>query len=221
MACLVACATNLASAQDVGSSEASAQGTAQTRVESAAPTEQATPVEHEASDAPSPVDAVKSKPAPNSVFLEGLGAGLYYSVNYERRVIDDLGLRIGLGYVSVTASSSAGGTTASSSSKYLTIPISVSYLGIRSRRHGLELGAGMTLSYSSGSVSAGVSSASGSGVTPFGTAIVGYRLHPVGGAGFQFRVGAMALAAKGLGFDPKPDKFGVLPWFYISFGAGF
>ena len=38
----------------------------------------------------------KTRPAPNSVFAEMLGAGVWYSVNYERRVIDDLGVRAGL-----------------------------------------------------------------------------------------------------------------------------
>ena len=163
----------------------------------------------------------KGKPAPNSIFFEGLGSGLYYSINYERRVIDDLGVRAGFGYVSVTTTAAAGSSSAKASATYLTIPITVSYLGIRGRKSGLELGGGLTLAYAGGSASAGVSSTSGSGIQPLGTAMVGYRLHPVDGAGFQFRVGVMALAAKGLGFNPDPNNFGILPWFYISFGAGF
>ncbi|MFT3924374.1 MAG: hypothetical protein QM778_17690 [Myxococcales bacterium] len=163
----------------------------------------------------------KGKPAPNSVYIEGLGSGLFYSVNYERRVIDDLGVRAGLSYMSISSSASTGSATATASSTYLTVPLTVSYLGVRGRRSGLEVGGGLTLAYSSGSASTGVSSASGSGMTPFGTLMVGYRLHPVDHAGFQFRVGVMALAAKGLSFDPDPNKFGVLPWFYMSCGAGF
>src|SRR5687768_194863 len=58
-------------------------------------------------DAPEPNP--KGKPAPNSVFLEGMGAGLYYSANYERRVIDDLGVRLGFSYLSMSAS--AGGAS--------------------------------------------------------------------------------------------------------------
>ena len=164
----------------------------------------------------------KDKPAPNSVFLEGLGAGLFYSINYERRVIDDVGVRAGFSYLSVSASASGAGTTASASASYLTIPITASYLGVRGSRSGLELGGGMTLAYASGEASAGVSSASGAGMSALGTAMVGYRLHPVDHAGFQFRVGLMALAGKGLSFsDPSPDSFGVLPWFYTSCGASF
>jgi hypothetical protein len=59
-------------------------------------------------------------------------------------------------------------------------------------------------------------------MTAFGIAMVGYRVHPVDRAGFHFRVGLMALAGNGLGFSTTdPNKFGVLPWFYISFGAAF
>jgi len=164
----------------------------------------------------------KDKPAPNSVFLEGLGAGLFYSVNYERRVIDDLGVRVGFSYMSLSASASAGGAESSASASYLTFPITASYLGVRGKRSGLELGGGMTLAYTSAAASSGVTAAADSGMTPFGTAMVGYRLHPVDHAGFQFRVGVMALAAKGLSLsNPDPNAFGVLPWFYLSAGAGF
>jgi hypothetical protein len=177
-----------------------------------------------AAPAPAVDEAVneKGKPAPNSVFLEGMGAGLFYSVNYERRVIDDLGVRAGFSYLTLSTSASAGGTTASSSASYLTIPITASYLGVRGRRSGLELGGGMTLAYTSAAASSGLTAAADSGMTVFGSAMVGYRLHPVDHAGFQFRVGVMALAAKGLSFsNPDPESFGVLPWFYLSAGAGF
>jgi hypothetical protein len=65
-------------------------------------------------------------------------------------------------------------------------------------------------------------SASGSGFAPLGTALVGYRLHPVGRAGFQFRVGGMAMMSKGLSLSASdPAALGVLPWLYLSAGAGF
>jgi hypothetical protein len=52
--------------------------------------------------------------------------------------------------------------------------------------------------------------------------MVGYRLHPVGDAGFMFRVGAMALVGKGLSLSTgDPEKIGVLPWLYLSLGASF
>ena len=59
-------------------------------------------------------------------------------------------------------------------------------------------------------------------MTGYGTLMLGYRLHPVGGAGFQFRIGMMALIGPGLNvFGDDPYSVGVLPWGYISFGAGF
>lgn len=184
----------------------------------APPTAVAPPPPSDAHAALPPPHAEEDKPAPNSVFAEGLGAGLAYSINYERRVIDDLGVRVGFSYMSFSATAGSS----NSSSSFMTFPITAEYLGIRSGKHALELGGGMTLAYSSASSSSLGYSASGSGVSPFGVAFIGYRLHPVDHAGFQFRVGAMALAAKGLSLSNKdPEAFGVLPWLYLSFGAGF
>ena len=162
------------------------------------------------------------KPAPNSIYAEGLGAGLAYSLNYERMVLDDLGVRLGFSYLSMSASATSGGATSSASASFLSFPITASYIGIRSGKHSLELGGGVTLTRSSGSGSSFGQTASGSGMSGLGTAMIGYRIHPVDRAGFNFRVGLMALAGKGLGFDTAdPAAFGVLPWFYISMGASF
>ena len=162
------------------------------------------------------------KPAPNSIYAEGLGAGLAYSINYERMVLDDLGVRAGMSYLSMTASVSSGSSSASASASFLSFPITASYIGIRSGKHSLELGGGVTLTRSSGSGSSFGMTASGSGMSGLGTAMIGYRIHPVDHAGFQFRVGLMALAGKGLGLDTTdPSAFGVLPWGYISMGASF
>jgi hypothetical protein len=93
---------------------------------------------------------------------------------------------------------------------------------VRSGKHSLELGGGATLIHTSGSGSGFGVSASESAMSALGTAMVGYRLHPTGHAGFQFRVGAMALVGKGLGLSvTDPEKIGVLPWLYLSLGASF
>jgi hypothetical protein len=161
-------------------------------------------------------------PAPNSIYLEGLGAGLAYSLNYERMVVDDVGVRVGFSYLSFGSSATTPSGTTSASASFLSIPITASYIGIRGRKSSLELGGGMSLNYASGSGSSLGASASGSGMIPYGVAMVGYRLHPVDGAGFMFRVGLMALAGNGLALSAAdPTKFGVLPWGYISFGASF
>jgi hypothetical protein len=169
-----------------------------------------------------PPSSDAEEPAPNSIYAEGLGAGLAYSLNYERIVVRDLGVRAGFGYWGVGASATVDGQTMGASASFLTIPVTASYLGVRSGKHSLELGGGATLIHTSGSGSGFGVSASESAMSALGTAMVGYRLHPVGHAGFQFRVGAMALVGKGLGLSATdPEKIGVLPWLYLSLGASF
>jgi hypothetical protein len=160
--------------------------------------------------------------APNTIYIEGLGAGLAYSLNYERMVIDDLGVRVGISYLSFGASATTSAGTTSASASLITLPITVSYTGVRSGKHALELGAGTTLAFASGSVSGFGANSSGSGMMPFGDLIVGYRIHPINHAGFNFRIGAMALIGKGLSLSSgDPEAIGVLPWLYISLGASF
>jgi hypothetical protein len=201
-----------------------------TAVAQTAPPEEAAPmgapVAAPAAPAPNATVAVtppsEKRPSPNSVYAEGLGAGLAYSLNYERLVIDDLGVRAGISYLSMGASASAGGQTSTASASMLSIPITASYIGVRKGKHALELGGGATIIRSSGSSSGFGVSASGSGMTAIGSAMVGYRIHPLDRAGFQFRVGLMALAGKGLGLSTRdPGAFGVLPWGYLSMGASF
>jgi hypothetical protein len=178
------------------------------------PMDTATPVAPQRAEAP--------KPAPNTIYAEGLGAGILYSINYERMVLDDLGVRAGFSYVSFGASSTVNGQTTGASASLMTVPITLSYTGVRAGKHALELGGGATLAFASGAGSAGVSSASASGMLPYGTAMVGYRIHPIDHAGFNFRVGAMAIAGKGLSFSTSdPAAFGMIPWIYLSMGASF
>ena len=152
--------------------------------------------------------------ADNNFFIEGGGPGLLYSLNYERIFEQDFGLRLGFSYQAFSAS--ASGSSASAS--FITIPVIASYLGVSSGNHVLELGAGGTAIYASGSATSGSVMAAGSGMTALGTALIGYRRQPVDG-GFQFRVGVEALVGKGLSFsNPDPNKLGVLPWMYLSIG---
>ena len=156
--------------------------------------------------------------ANNSFFLEGGGPGLLYSINYERRVEQDFGLRIGFSYVGLSASASSGGTTSSASASILAVPVTVSYLGVNSGNHALEMGLGGTAVFASGSASGTGLAASGSGMIPLGTVLIGYRRQPAEG-GFQFRIGLEALMGKGLALsNPNPSSFGVLPWMYMSLG---
>lgn len=183
------------------------------------PEEQAAPAP-QAAAMPTQPSAPPTEPGPaeNAIYLEGGGPGLWYSLNYERHVNPDLAVRVGFSYISVSASASSGDTSASASAAFMTFPLTVSYVGIP----GLEVGGGMTLTYVSGAASTGLSSASGSGIAPLGNVLLGYRSHPVGGAGFQFRIGVAGLIGKGLSLSTEdPEAIGIIPTLYISLGAGF
>ncbi len=152
--------------------------------------------------------------AENNFFIEGGGPGLLYSLNYERILEQDFGLRLGFSYQAFSASTSGSSASAS----FFTVPVIASYLGVSSGNHVLELGAGGTAIYVSGSAASGTAIAAGSGMTALGTALIGYRRQPADG-GFQFRIGIEALVGKGLAFNnPDPNKVGVLPWMYLSIG---
>lgn len=165
------------------------------------------PASAAAQGAPGPAP-LKPLRAPNTIYVEGLGPGGLYSVNYERLIIQDLAVRVGFSYVSFSAS--AGSSSASAGLAFF--PITASYIGIStaSKAHCLELGGGATILYATATSSTGDLFASGSGVGVAGTAMVGYRLHPIG-YGFSFRIG----------FSPLFGSGGFLPWGYLSLGGSF
>jgi hypothetical protein len=167
-----------------------------------------------------PVLASEDRSATNSVFLEGGGPGLAYSLNYERVFENDFGLRAGFSYLSFTASASSGSSSGSASATMWTVPVLANYLGLTSGNHTLELGGGATIVGFSGAGTNGPLAASASGTVVLGTAILGYRRQPPTG-GFQFRIGVEALVGKGLALSDSnrnPDQIGVLPWLYMSLG---
>jgi hypothetical protein len=161
--------------------------------------------------------AAKEREAKNAIYLDLLGPGLLYSINYDRMLTDEFSARIGFSYFGVGASASdaSGNTTASASFSYWAVPLTVSYLGIGSDTNMLELGGGASILNFSGSgliesddeeVGAGASV-----TTVSATAMVGYRRQPADG-GFVFRVGLSPVMTFGAGF---------LPWGYLSLGAAF
>ena len=177
-----------------------------------------------AQDSVRPIERTPSsdeRTAMNTLYAEGLGAGGVYSINYERLVLNDLGIHVGFSYFSVSVTASGGGTTSSASGSFIAIPITASYLGVSSGNHALELGGGITIWNVSGTASGSGWAGAANGFIPIGTAIVGYRYQPRDG-GFNFRVGASPLFGKGLGLNANnPSAFGVLPWGYISLGWTF
>jgi hypothetical protein len=180
----------------------------------------ATPPPTKDSAAPAAADrgtgGEKEREANNAVYLEGLGAGLLYSVNYER-AFGDFSARVGFSYLGVSASASNASNTAgsSASASFITVPITVSYLGIGSVRNIFEVGAGATIMNmgAGASVFGDGNKASGSAsltiVRP--TVLAGYRYQPEDG-GFFFKVGMSGIVDFGLPVLPLP---------YLSLGGTF
>jgi hypothetical protein len=157
----------------------------------------------------------QERDANNSVFIEGGGPGLLYSLNYEHLFDDDLGIRVGFSYQPLSATASSGGGSGPAS--IIVVPILANYLASYGSS-ALELGGGATLIRADGAASGNGLAVSGSGTTVLGTAIMGYRRQPLDG-GFQLRIGIEALVGKGLALSkPDPNKVGVLPWLYLSLG---
>jgi hypothetical protein len=164
--------------------------------------------------------AAPTKLAPNSLYFEGFGAAVFYSFNYERMVLDQLGVRAGIGFMPIESHSSANGLESSSTTTDLLVfvPVTASYVGIRSGRSALELGGGVTLLYAS------TYKASGPTLLPLGVVMIGYRNQPVGQHGFMFRAGleAAALRYDVLAYQkPTLGNLGIFPWPYLSLGASY
>ncbi|MBO0932835.1 hypothetical protein [Fibrella aquatilis] len=85
-----------------------------------------------------------------AVYLEGLGSGLLLSVNYDfrfRNTQDGLGMRIGVGGLSVAATATNNnGTTSPARLGVVTMPILLNYL-VGKGRVAFEMGAGVTPIY--------------------------------------------------------------------------
>jgi hypothetical protein len=143
----------------------------------------------------------EERTARNGLYVELGGNAGIWSLNYERFVGDDVALRVGGGYTSVS-------DTAGTSVSLLTFPLTASWLGLRSGSHALELGGGVVFASASVSSSSAGLKAFGNGV--IGTAILGYRLAPLTG-GFNLRVA----------FTPLFGSGGFFAWGGVALGAVF
>lgn len=139
----------------------------------------------------------------NAFYVELLGNGGVYSLNYERQLTDSLGLRVG--YATWTP---ADVFPFGSLDEYQTVPVTVSYLIGRGQRK-LELGGGVTF----GERTPG-NAADGDGSFRTLTAIIGYRSHPR--QGYLFRVGLTPFYSFEDGEGAYPD-----PGFTFSLGVSF
>jgi hypothetical protein len=154
---------------------------------------------------PSPSEPERT--ANNAIYVEGLGPGLLYSINYDR-AFSNVALRLGFEYLSVSATNTDGSNT---STTLVGVPITVSYLGIGSRKHIFEVGAGATVLYVGGAMDTLGNKTTSSTVLAFGVATFGYRYQPPDG-GFFLRAGISPLISSEGAF---------LPWPYLGLGATF
>jgi len=141
----------------------------------------------------------------NAVYLEMGGNGIFYSVNYERFITEDIAARIGVGYLSFGESSYNG-----SSVSFTSVPLMVNYLGVGKLNHRLELGGGLVIVHLSARASDGVATAFGEGSFIGGTASIAYRYVPLDG-GFNFKVA----------FTPLLSAVVTVPTLGLSFGTAF
>jgi hypothetical protein len=142
----------------------------------------------------------QSPTSPNSIYLELLGNGLFYSVNYDRMFTESFGARVGIGFVQATEAS------------LTTIPIMAHYLfGSGSSKLEIGFGACMLLQPEWSGISfIGSEDKEARGSQILGTATLGYRYQRTDG-GFVFRAGVTPI-------------FGVIGFKLIgglSFGYGF
>ncbi|WP_143960559.1 hypothetical protein [Litoribacter populi] len=138
-----------------------------------------------------------------SVFVEVLGNGLIYSVNYDTRFsqgMNGLGGRAGIGYIAMDGV------------RFTSVPLLVNYL-FGHDKHFFEIGVGATILVGSAGNQGGFGPAGErdreSGA--IGTMSLGYRLEPTDG-GFLFRAG----------ITPIYDSSAFWPlWPQLSFGYAF
>jgi len=142
----------------------------------------------------------------NAIYVELLGPGIAYSINYDYRITKQIGFRVGFSSWSTSTSlfSSSGKTS------FIEFPLLINYLVGNSTNH-LELGLGMVV----GSISDkdkffGRSDYSSKYHLGIGTATIGYRMEPKNG-GFMFRIA----------FTPFFTFKDAWPFGGISFGYAF
>jgi len=123
----------------------------------------------------------------NGIYLELLGNGGLYSINYDRLFSENLGGRIGFMYLSEF------NFIFSSAENLLFIPIMLNYLS--GGDHNFEIGGGIVIVHADKVGFFGISK-EGSSTAVGGTATIGYRYQPSRG-GFLFRIGFTPFYADG------------------------
>lgn len=148
-----------------------------------------------------PASIPAQQPARNGAYLELLGNGGLYSLNYERLLAPALGGRVGI--MTFGGEGEEGDRV-----RIILAPVMANYLA-GGGPHRLEVGAGPVIAYAAGTIREDdIGEVSGIGVAA--TATLGYRYHPPAG-GFIFRAG----------LTPILSSAGLSPSVGLSLGYAF
>ena len=144
-----------------------------------------------------------SASARNALYVELLGAGLLYSINYDRHLIGRMHARVGY--------ATFGSGFGSGDSNLHLVPVQLMF--VSDAQDALEIGAGVTMIVDRGrnAIRPHDSSAPSSNLKAMASFSVGYRYQPIE-SGFLFRIGFTPF----IGYDGR-----FLPFGGISFGYAF
>jgi hypothetical protein len=168
-----------------------------------------------AAQSPSELDFAST--AKNFVYVEALGSGGLFSINYDRLFSPTWAVRVGFSALSPTISNLDAGVATFTKLSLTTIPITSAYLiNFPDSPHHFELGGGITILL--GSLTVDVSNAgytftalNGAG----GQLLAAYRFQPKYG-GFSFRAAFTPFFVAVPGLPPI-----AFPWGGVSFGGTF
>jgi hypothetical protein len=190
--------------------------------ESTPPAEPSRPSTPSSSRAPAPADDGVDEPyrrhARNVFFVELLGSGIAYSVNYERFFSDEASLRLGVGYIEENWPPVLANQGAPRNSQ-TTIPVLANYYSPSSPNGNLHIASGATFVYRSAQLANGLYDAwnaaygagdPGVGFSVLADIVVGYRYLPPAG-GVTFGLDAILLF----------NNIGAFPWVGANAGVAF
>ena len=143
---------------------------------------------------------VPGKPARNAIYIELAGPGVLYSMNYERRITDHLGVRAGVSLWSIDSLDLI--LLQIKNFKYRSFPVMITYL-IGKRASHLELGLGIQPTFLEGDFDVFYfihSNEKSKGKAILGLSTIGYRYQKKE-SGLIFRIGVSPVFASS-GMNP-------------------
>lgn len=138
-----------------------------------------------------------SKISRNNAYIELLGNGGLYSVNYERMLVENFALRLGFAFFK------SGDLFGGGDKSIFTVPV-LGNLFFGERKSKLEVGAGFLFGHQKFTSSFGPNNNTSSSIIDL-TGVIGYRYQP-STPGLMFRVGLTPFYALKGGDDPYPGS---------------